>query len=105
MTGFVPRLTKVGIVLGIIIVLLGISDIATTMAILAKGGTELNPLVVWMMSVWGSFWPIPKLCLHFIGGLTVAFFFERRDIKVLTILLTILYVFIIISNTLTLVFI
>ena len=42
-------------------VLLQIADVLTTWQVLAAGGWEANPVVVWAMTAFGSWWPVPKL--------------------------------------------
>lgn len=51
---------------------LQIADVVTTNRVLQNGGWEGNPLWNWAMSLFGSYWPIPKLilmavCLAFMG--------------------------------------
>jgi hypothetical protein len=42
---------------------LQVADIITTKRVLAQGGWEGNPLVSSAISLFGGYWPIPKLIL------------------------------------------
>lgn len=42
---------------------LQIADVVTTKRVLASGGWEGNPLALWAMASFGSYWPVPKLAL------------------------------------------
>jgi uncharacterized protein DUF5658 len=44
-------------------VLIEVADLATTNAIIQRGGTEANPLMAWAMTSFGGAWVIPKLAL------------------------------------------
>ncbi len=42
---------------------LQIADVTTTKRVLANGGWEGNPIVVWAMTHLGAYWPVAKLAL------------------------------------------
>ena len=42
---------------------LQILDVFTTIRVLNMGGWEANPSVVWAMTTFGVWWPVPKLAL------------------------------------------
>lgn len=46
-------------------------DVITTNRVLKGGGVELNPVVAWIMDVFGSKWGIVKLVLALIAGLAM----------------------------------
>jgi hypothetical protein len=44
-------------------VVLQLADVFTTQQVLAAGGWEANPVGVWAMTIFGPWWPVPKLVL------------------------------------------
>jgi hypothetical protein len=50
-------------ILLLVFVVLQLADVFTTRQVLAAGGWEANPLCVWAMTIFGPWWPVPKLVL------------------------------------------
>lgn len=56
----------------VVFVLLQIADVWTTNKVLARGGREKNPIVRFLMRLFGQLWWVPKLILTIGCGLYLA---------------------------------
>jgi len=87
-----------GAVIGILIVGLGILDVISTNLVLAAGGTELNPVVAWIMKGLDSWWPVPKMALHILAGVLAFHALRSRLAATCSFVLVVFYVFVVHNN-------
>lgn len=80
-----------GAVFGALIILLGVLDVISTNLVLAAGGSELNPIVIWLMESLDKFWYVPKLALHVFAGILVYHVLRSRLTKTCAIALIVFY--------------
>jgi len=87
-----------GAVIGILIIGLGILDVISTNLVLAAGGTELNPVVAWIMDGLDSWWPIPKMALHILAGVLAFYALRSRLAATCAFVLVVFYMFVVQNN-------
>ncbi len=52
----------------VLLVMLQVVDVISTRIVLARGGVERNPVVLWLMECLGPKWWIPKVALVIMAG-------------------------------------
>jgi hypothetical protein len=82
---------RLGACAGALIVLVGILDVISTNLVLVAGGSELNPLVAWMMDHLGAWWLLPKLLAHVVTGFLLYHLLNSRLTAVLAFLVIAVY--------------
>ena len=91
----IPTRTKgsrqLGALIGALIFMLGLLDVVSTNLVIAAGGSELNPIVTWLMERLENWWHVPKLALHIVAGLLVYHVLQSRLAAGCAFLLIIFY--------------
>ena len=82
---------RMGAICGALIVLLGILDVISTNLVIAAGGSELNPIVLWIMESLDHLWYVPKLALHVLAGVLVYHVLQSRLAATCTVALIVFY--------------
>lgn len=91
-------ITKVGITLGLAIILLGILDIISTNMVLANGGVEVNPIVASTMEYVGEWWQVIKMILHILLGICIVLYSEVKWFRRTLYALIALYIVVVTQN-------
>lgn len=78
----------------LLVIVLQLFDIHSTNAILRRGGFERNPVMQWLMLIFGDFWVVPKLVIAF----GAVYILVRADLAPALVALAIFYLFVVGNN-------
>jgi hypothetical protein len=89
---------RLGAVFSVLIVLLGVLDVISTNLVIAAGGSELNPIVAWLMESLDTMWYVPKMALHIVAGLLVYHVLQSRLAATCAVALIVFYCVVVQNN-------
>ncbi|OGM09257.1 hypothetical protein A2Z67_04940 [Candidatus Woesebacteria bacterium RBG_13_36_22] len=85
----------IGLILGLLLFVLNLIDCLFTQHWVDLGGygSEMNPLMRFLMEEIGGWWTVPKIFIGLIGGILVAFYWKRfRSVRVATMIVLSVYI-------------